>query len=447
MEIVIVGAGDIGFHLIKKLSAEKHNITVIDSDPKKVQYAHANLDAIVLDGSGTDKQVLEKANIHKADIVAALTNNDEINIITCQIAKKIGVPTTILRIRNHSYFSENYFLNKKELGADFIIQPELLTANAVVRLVRQANATDILEFEDGKIQLVGIRIDKHSPILYTALKDLSNRIGKPPFRILAINRKQKTIIPGGNDQIIEGDQVYIICERENIQNALSYFGKSSYNVNENIMIIGGGLVGEFIAKQLENDFNTKIIEGNKTKSDHLAESLKNTLVINGDGSDLDLITFEGLSDMDELIAVSGDDETNIITSLVALHLKVPRTITLVRKLEYFSLTHAIGLDSLISKQMITVNAIKQIIERSRFALFAEIPGVEAEIIEFIANRKSKIIKKSLKNTKFPPNAIVGAVFKNNHIIEIPTGDTHIQAGDKVIVFSLPTVINDVAKLF
>ncbi len=447
MEILIVGAGDIGFHLIKKLSIEKHNITVIDSNPQKVQFAHENLDAIVLEGSGTDKKVLEQANIKKADIVAAITNNDEINIIICQIAKKMGVPTTILRLRNHNYFSNDYFLSKKELGADFIIQPELLTANAIVKLVRQANTTDILEFENGKIQLVGIRIDKHSPILYTALKDLPMGIGVPIFRILAIIRKQKTIIPDGNDQIIEGDQVYIISERENIYNILSYFGKNSNNVNENIMIIGGGLVGEFVAKQLEDEVNTKIIENSELKSDYLAESLKNTLIINGDGSDLDLLTFEGLPDMDEVVAVSGDDETNIITSLAALHLKVPRTITLVSRLEYFSLTHAIGLDSLISKQMITINAIKQIIERSRFALFAEIPGVEAEIIEFIANGKSKIIRKSLKNTKFPANAIVGAVFKNNSKIEIPTGNTHIQNGDKVIVFSLPKVVNDVAKLF
>ncbi|MFC2132000.1 TrkA C-terminal domain-containing protein, partial [Bacteroidota bacterium] len=296
------------------------------------------------------------------------------------------------------------------------------------------------------IQLVGIRLDKKSSILRTPLKDLGEKFGNPPLRILAIKRKQFTIIPKGEDILVPGDQIYIICDRDYLPDALTFFGKTDVKI-ENIMIIGGGLVGEFVAKQLEDEISIKIIENNEKKSEQLAESLKEALVIKGDGSDLDLLTFEGLADMDELVAVSGDDETNIITSLVARHLDVPRTITLVRKLDYLSLTHAIGIDSIVSKQMITVNAIKQIISRRKQALFAELPGIEAEIIEYIANDKSKITKKQLKDINFPKNAIVGAVLKNNDIIEIPRGDTQIQAGDKVVIFSLPKALNEVERLF
>ncbi|MFH1050122.1 MAG: Trk system potassium transporter TrkA [bacterium] len=446
MEIVIIGAGDIGFHLCKRLTADKNNITIIESDAQKIAHANEYLDANVIEGSGCSKKILRKANIENADILAALTNNDEVNIIACQIAKKLNVPTTILRVRNPEYLNNNHYLSNKELGADYIIQPELQTANAIVQLIRQANATDIVEFENGKIQLSGIRLDSNAKILRTQLMDLGKKFGNPAFRILAIKRKQFTIIPKGEDVLVEGDQIYIICEKEYLPNALELFGKSNVK-NENIMIIGGGLVGEFVAKELEDDINIKIFESNERKSELLAENLKRTLVIKGDGSDLDLLTFEGLADMDEFIALSGDDETNIITTLVAHHLRVPRTITLVRKFEYLSMTHAIGIDSIVNKQMITVNAIKQIIGKKKHALFVELPGMDAEIVEFVANDKSKIIRKTLMKTDFPKDAIVGTVIRKDGSIEIPLGSTLIKPGDKVVVFSLPKALAEVEKLF
>jgi trk system potassium uptake protein len=446
MKILIIGAGDIGFHLCKRLSLDKHDITLIESDPLKVAQAHEQLDVHIVEGSGSSSKVLKKADIENAEILAALTNNDEVNVLACRIAKKLNIPTTILRVRNPEYLSDKYLLTKDELGADFIIQPELQTANAIVQLVRQANATDIVEFEDGKIQLVGIRLDSKSSILNTQLMDIGKKYGNPPLRILAIKRKQFTIIPKGEDILLNGDQIYIVCDKEYLPNALSFFGKSDVKI-DNIMIIGGGLIGEFVAKQLEDEISIKIIEENEKKSQFLAQALKETLVIKGDGSDLDLLTFEGLADMDEIITVSGDDETNIITSLVARHLKVQRTITLVKKFDYLPLTHAIGLDSIINKQMITVNAIKQIISRRKQAFFAELPGIDAEIIEFIANQKSKITKRPLAKVDVPKDAIFGAVLRDNGSFEIPKGDTQIGPGDKVVVFTLPKALPEVEKLF
>ncbi len=446
MEIIIIGAGDIGFHLCKRLSEDKNNITIIESDPQKFVYASEYLDANVIEGSGCSKKTLKKAKIENADILAALTNNDEVNIIACQTAKKLGVPTTILRVRNPEYLNNNHYLTSNELGADYIIQPELQTANAIVQLVRQANATDIVEFENGKIQLLGIKLDSQAKILRTQLMDFGKKFDNPPLRILAIKRKQFTIIPKGDDVLVEGDQIYIICEKSFLPNALEFFGKTNVKI-ENIMIIGGGLIGEFVAKQLEDEIDIKIFENNRKKSEFLAENLTRSLVIKGDGSDLDLLTFEGLADMDEFIALSGDDETNIITTLVARHLKVPRTITLVRKLDYLSMTHAIGVDSIINKPMITVNVIKQIIGRKKQELFVELPGIDAEIVEYVANEKSKIIRKTLMETNFPKDAIIGTVIRKNGTIEIPRGNTQINAEDKVVVFSLPKALPGVENLF
>jgi len=446
MNIVIVGAGDIGFHLCERLSFEKNDITLIDTDPQKVEHAKEHLDANIIEGSGASINILQTANVENAEIFAALTNNDEVNIIACQIAKKMGVPTTILRVRNPEYLSENNIFNKNDLGADFIIQPEQHTANAIVQLIRQANATDIIEIEEGKVTLIGVRLDKNCSVLNTPLVEIGNKFGNPPLRILAIKRKLFTIIPKGNDKLLNGDQIYLICDKEYLPEALKHLGKENTHI-ENIMIIGGGLVTQFIAQELEREISIKIIESNEKKANLLAEKLKNALVINGDGSDIDLLMFEGLTDMDEFIAASSDDEKNLITSLIARHLQIPRTITVVRKMEYVSLTHAIGLDAVVNKQMITVNVIKQIIRRRKLALFAEIPSIDAEIMEFIAHPNSKITKYPLYKIDFPNDAIVGAVIKPDNSLIIPRGNTQIEPDDKVIVFTLPKSLNAVEKLF
>jgi trk system potassium uptake protein TrkA len=213
----------------------------------------------------------------------------------------------------------------------------------------------------------------------------------------------------GDDVLVKGDQLYIVSSKEYMPEALKFYGKSESRV-DNIMIIGGGLVGRFIAKELEHEISIKIIEHNESKAIELADILRRSLVIHGDGSNLDLLTYEGLDEMDEFIAVTGDDEANIITSLVAKHVKIPRTITLLRKMEYLPLTPAIGIDSIVSKQQITVNAVQKFIRSRQIASYAEIPGMDAEIVEFIASAKSKIIDKPLMKVKFPQKAIVGSVF-------------------------------------
>ncbi len=446
MEIIIIGAGDIGFHLTKRLAAEKHNITVIEYDKNRVMYAHEHLDARIVEGMGTSFNTLKEADIKRAEVFAAMTNNDEVNLLACAIAKKAGVPMTIARIRNPEYTAADSILSPEELGVDYVIKPEKLTAKAIVRLIRQSSATDVLEFDEGKIRLFGIRLEENCPVLHRQLKDLARERGNPHLRILAIKRMQYTIIPKGDDLLLKGDQIYIVCEKDYLPEALRYFGKSDVKV-ENIMIIGGGLVGRYVAEELEKEINIKIIETDENKSTMLAGLLKNSLIIHGDGSDLDLLTFEGLQDMDEFVAVSGDDETNIITSLVAQHLKVPRTITLLRKPEYIPLTPAIGMDAVISKQQITVNSIQKLIRGKEIAYYAELPNLDAEIVEFIAKPGTKIVRKPLKDINFPKKAIVGSVLKNNERLEIPRGDTQIEPGDKVIIFSLPEEIRNVEKLF
>jgi len=445
MNILIVGAGEVGFHLAKRLSAEKHNVTVLEKNPEKAKYAEEHLDALVMVGSGSSLEDLKNANIEQADVFAGLSNSDEVNILSCRFAQKLNIPHKIARVRNPEYTRPDFILSDFEMGVDLLIHPERETADAIVRLIHQSSATGVVEFEGGEVQLLGIRLERNSPVLGKSLEELWQEYGNIAARIVAIKRKEHTLIPGGEEILVAGDQVFIICEKKLIPTIVHITGKEDVSI-QNIMILGGGLVGQFVAETLEDTINVKVIESRSDKSEKIANALKKTLVIHGDGTDVDLLATEGILDMDAFIAATGDDETNIICTLIARHLKVPRTIALVNRTEYLPITPTIGMDAVVSKKLITVNSIVHFIRKSTLESVASIPGLDAEIIEIIPQKGSKITKHPLKSLHVRPFAILGSVTRNNKVI-IPTGETQIETGDRVVVFTLPKAIADVEKLF
>ena len=445
MNILIIGGGDIGFQLAKKLSLDRHNITLIEQDPQRVKRAREQLDALVIEGNGTSYSVLKQAKLDRIEAVAAMTDREAANILACKIAKKAGVATTLARVRNPELAEPDFFLTSEEMGTDMIIHPEKETADAVVRLIRQSSATDVLEFADGKIQVIGVRLEQGSDLLHIPLSELVHHFGNPPMRVLAVKRLQQTIVPKGYTELMAGDQIFAACDPEYVQSFIEHTGQKDTKINS-IMILGGGLIGQFVASSLAKEINVKIIESDADKSQKIADLLTHTLVIHGDGTDIDLLATEGLLDMDAFIAVTGDDETNIIASLVARHLKIPRTIALVNKVEYIPITPQIGMDAVVSKKLLTVNAVQRFIQHQLAASIASLPGLDAQFIEFIAQEGSKITKKPLAELNFPKQAIIGAVMHDDKML-IAMGDTHVHAGDKVVVFTQPQVLEDVEKLF
>ena len=443
MRILIVGAGDIGFHLGKRLSQDKHDITIIESTPALVKRAQEQLDGYVLEADGASYLAMQQAGVADMDVVAAMTNQDEVNLMACRIAKKLGVTSTIARVRKQEYMSKDFIFKRKELGADIIILPEQETARAIVRLIRQANATDVVEFEDGKVQLIGVRLEATSELLAQPLSSLAPKLGD--VRIVAMTRKQTTHIPKGNDELEPGDQIFVVANPADEKEFIRMTGHEDTRL-ESVMILGGGLVGQFVAKELGKDFNIKIIESSAERSEEIADILPDTLIIHGDGTDYDLLAAEGIVDMDAFVSVTGDDETNIIATLLVKHMRVPRTIALVNKVDYLPITANIGMDAVVSKQLLTVNAVQRHIQHRQVAAIASLPGIDAEIIEFIAKPGSKITKKPLKDISFPEDAIVGAVVHGDDVV-IPKGDTRILQGGKAVVFSLPQALDAVAKLF
>ena len=445
MNILIVGAGDIGFQLGKRLSREKHNIVMIESDLQKVTRANEQLDAFVIAGNGASYRVLQQAHLDRIEIVAAMTDSDEANLMACRLAKKSGVRTTIARVRHPQFTNPDFILSSEELGTDLILHPEKETTDAVLRLIRKSSATCALEFEGGKIELLGLRLAQNSPLLHIPLKYLGQETDNLHLRIVAINRNYETVIPKGHDALAPGDQVFVVCDHDYSSEFIALTGRKENHL-KNVMILGGGLIGRFIAMSLEKEANVKIIERNVNRAQQLAEILPHTLIIRGDGTDVDLLDHEGLAEMDAFVAVTGNDEVNIITTLLAQHSNVSRAIALINKAEYLSVAPKIGLDAVVSKQSLTVHAVQRFIHQQQVASVAGLPGIDAQIIEYIASEGCQITSKELKDIHFPKDAIVGAVLRQDQLI-VPHGDTQIQPGDKVVVFALPHAVDELGRLF
>ncbi|APF18521.1 TrkA-N domain protein [Caldithrix abyssi DSM 13497] len=445
MNIIIVGAGDIGFSLAKRLAYEKHNISIIESEQERFKYVEQALDAQVLLGHGADFKLLHQAGVEHADLLIAVSDQDEVNIMAAMAAKEAGCKKTLARVSNPQYLSSKAYLNADKLGIDTLLHPESIVAKGAVRLLRQSAASDIIEFADGQLVLLGIHLDANCPILRLPLREISAQYSQFPFRITAIQRKDFTKIPGGDDILMPNDHIFVVLDRENIPQLLKMVGKHNISL-ERIMILGGGQIGYLIANELEDNHQVKIVESNVEKSYTLAERLDRSMVIHGDGRDINLLALEGIIDMDAFIAVTGDDETNIITCLMAKHLRVPRIISLINKPDYAPIIPTIGIDAFVSKQSLVVSGILKFIRQGEIVSIASIPGVEAEIIELIAQPGSKITKKPILKIAFPQNALLGGVIRGDQII-IPTGNTQIVAGDKVVVFALPGAVKKVEKLF
>ena len=445
MRILVIGAGAIGFQLSKQLSQDGHGITLIDIDHRRIKRVGEQLDILVKVGSGTSLKTLQEVDIDSIDLVAAMTTSDEVNLLACRLAKKLGVKSTIARIRNPEFASPDFVFSREELGIDQFIHPEKETADAIVRLIRQSSATDIIEFAEGKLVLLGVRLDEQCPLLNSPLSDVGRQFSHIPMRIVAIQRKQQTVVPSGDTQLYFDDRIFVISDPAYIPDVIKLTGHVEHRL-ENIMILGGSLTGQFVAQEIAPDSKVKLIESSTEKSWEVADRLKDVLIIQGDGTDYDLLAVEGITDMDAFIAITGSDEINIISTLIAKHFEVERTISLVNNVDYIPITPAIGMDSVLSKQLLTVNAVQRYVRHQRIASIASLPGLDVEAVEYIAREGSKITKKDLRNIRLPRDSIIGAVVHHDRVI-IPDGDTRIEPGDKTVVFTRHHTHEEVRKFF
>jgi len=445
MKVIIAGAGEAGTHLAGLLYKAKKDIIILDSDKERLEYLDSHFDFLTQKGSATSINDLKKIGIENVDLFIAITHNEETNITSGILAKKLGAKKVIVRIDNKEYLEKNNEHFFKELGIDSLIYPEILASEEVVNLINRTGASKTYSFAEGKLLLFAIKIDKEAPILYKTLHEITTETKGLDFRAVAITREHKTIIPKGFNAFHEGDLFYVICTEDGIGRLMELSGKKHYKVG-NIMIMGGSRIGLKTALKCEKKCNVKIIEKNRAKCEMLSEKLENTLVIHSDGRDSELLKEEGIQGTDVFIAVTGDSETNILACLLARKLGVNKTIAEIENMDYLPLAEEMGIESVINKKTIASGYIYSHIMSEQVSSVQCLLESDAEILEFSVAEGTKITKKPLKDLKFPKKAIIGGIIRNKDVF-IAKGDTKIQTGDKVVLFALPEAIEKVSKFF
>ncbi|MDA3953607.1 MAG: Trk system potassium transporter TrkA [Bacteroidales bacterium] len=444
MKIIVAGAGEVGTHLAKMLSSEFHDITVIDPDTESLKGIDSSLDLLTITGSATSFETLKEAKVKKADLFIAVTYSEETNITAAIIAKKLGAKKTVARVDNYEYIEPENISHFTHLGIDYLIYPERIAAHEVVNLLGQGEIFESVDFSGGKLSLYVLKLDEKALVLNQSLQDIA-KDKNIDFRAVAITRNGKTIIPRGSDQFQLNDLAYVVTNKAGIKNVMKYSGKKKIDI-KNVMILGGSRIGKRVAKSLENRFNIKLIEIDKIKSAKLADYLNNSLVINGDGRNIDLLIQEGLANMDTFIAVTGNSETNILSCLLAKKMGVKKTISEIENIDYIDLGESMGIDTIINKKLITASRIFKFTMSAKVETMKCLTGSDADVLEFVAKENSKITKEALRKIDFPKDAIVGGIIRGKKSF-IATGDTLIQAVDRVVVFALPSAVKKLDNLF
>jgi trk system potassium uptake protein TrkA len=447
MKIIVIGAGVVGYTIAKKFSGEGQDVVLIEQDKKRVKEVKESLDVRIISGSGSSPQVLMEAGIEQADMVIAVTDSDEVNMVACLIAEtQSSVPKKIARIRNTDYTDYTRIFEKDYLDLDLNINPEKIAAERILKIIEVPGAVDVVDFADGRLKLVGCRLTSESKAVGKKTKELKGLFPSEDIIIVAIYRGTETLIPIGSTTLKNGDLIFAVTLSEKAAMLPAIFGKGESKANK-IIIVGGGNIGYFLAKQIESvkGCQVKIIELDEARSTFLAENLDKSIVISGDGTDQSLLIEENISDTDTFICVTNDEEANILISLLAKRLGARRCLSLIDKPEYLSMVSTVGIDVAVSPRLASVSGILQFVRRGKILSVKTLMEERAEAIETVAMETSEIVGRPLRDVKFPTGVIIGAVIKGEEIV-LPTGDTIIENGDKVVIFALTRTIHDVEEM-
>jgi trk system potassium uptake protein TrkA len=445
MRIIIAGAGEVGSHLAKMLSNENHEIIIIDPEEARLKPIESTLDVLTYHGSATSTKILQDILQKKTDLFIAVTHSEDTNITSSILAKRFGAIKTIARIDNIDYLEHTTLEYFKALGIDSLIYPELIAAREVLGLMQETGTTEYMEFSGGKLSMFVQKLEENAPILNKSLEEISVTHKTDKYRAVAIKRNEKTIIPRGDEQFQVGDIVFVISTIEGIDEMMKTSGKESFEA-KSIMILGGSRIGKHVALYMQKKCEVKLIDSSAERCESLAGILDNTLIINGDCRNIDLLEQEGISKMDAFIAVTGNSETNILSCLLAKKMGVKKTIAEVENMEYIQLAENSGIDTIINKKISAASRIFRHTTSMNVTQVKYMAGTEAEVLEFNVPANAKITKGTLRGIDFPKDAIVGGGTRDG-VPFIATGDTIIKANDKVVVFTLPSAYDKLIKFF
>lgn len=450
MKVLICGAGQVGFGIAERLSREGNDVTLVDLRADLVQKVNDTLDARAYVGNGAHPDVLEKAGARDCDMIIAVTLHDEINMVAAQVAGTLfDVPTRIARIRSQSYLNKEWakLFSRSAMGIDVIISPEVEVGEMVLRRLSLPGAFDTVSFADGAITSIGLTCDADCPVLDTPLRQLSELFPDLPAVVVGIQRQGQLIIPHSDDQISEGDDVYVVTPTNQVARTLGIFGQAEVPTRR-VVIAGGGQIGLYVARELErrnSAIRVKVIEGSRARAVEIADYLQRTVVLHGNALSEEMLREAEIATADTIVALTNDDQVNILTSALAKQLGAQRSLCLVNSTGYSNLVRSFDIDSEINPRVITVSRILQHVRRGRIRAVHSVGNGGGELMEAEALETAPIIGKALKD--LPLDGVrIGAIFRGGKVI-IPDGETQVQVKDRAIIFSSAESVREVEQLF
>lgn len=451
MKVIVCGAGQVGYGIARYLSAEGNDVTVIDILPELVSKIGENLDVQGVLGHASHPDVLERAGARDADIIIAVTHADEVNMVACEVAHVLfEVPKKIARVRQQSYLQPAWadLFSRAHMSIDAIFSPEIEVARAIGRRLQIPGAFDAIPLSNGRITLIGVRCGADCPVINTPMGHLSALFPDLHISVVAILRENLRLVPSAEDQMLAGDEVYFVADSQHLGRAMAAFGHEESEARH-LIIVGGGNIGLYLATNLEEQhrgLQVKLIEIDRKRADHAAQALSHTVVIHGDALDVEVLTEANVKATETIIAVSNDDEVNILSSLLAKRFGCQRSITLINKMTYAPLLGTLGIDAVVSPRAITVSTILQHVRRGRVRSVHSLSDGFGEIIEVDAMETSTLVGLPLREAKLPAGVIVGALVRGNEVI-IPRGDTAVKPQDRMVLFAAADAVKKVEKMF
>ncbi|MEX2455331.1 MAG: Trk system potassium transporter TrkA [Rhodospirillaceae bacterium] len=451
MRVVVCGAGQVGYHIARQLSLENHDVAVVDSSEQNIRMVGDTLDVQAILGFASYPDVLERANAADADMLIAVTQSDEVNMIACQVAHSLfNVPTKLARVRNQSYLQPIWadLFSRDNLPIDVIISPELEVARAISRDLLVPGAFEAIPMADGRVRVIGVRCNEDCPVINTPLRQLTGVFPDLAIVVVGIVRDGKTIVPSADESMLAGDDVYFIADSEHVTRAMSIFGHEEPQARR-IIIAGGGNVGIFLAKLIRDEHpgvSARIIESDRENAERAARELPNATVIHGNALDPDILEEAGVAVTEAIVAVTNDDETNILGSLLAKRHGAQRAITLVNNTNYSPLVTTLGIDAVIGPRSITASTILQHVRRGRIRAVHSLGEHLGEVMEADILETSSLAGETIGDMDLPDDVMFGAIVRNDKVI-MPRRNTVVNKGDRVVIFVRPTAVREVERLF
>ncbi|MCJ7806097.1 MAG: Trk system potassium transporter TrkA [Clostridia bacterium] len=446
MHIIIVGGGGVGYELARNLSEKRQDVVVVEQDELKAKRFKESLDVMVIEDNGANAAVLEQANIKTANMLIAVTQSDEVNIIACMLAKKYNVPITVCRIRNSGYAEESSVLTPNQLGIDIVINPERVAAMEISKMLHFPEASEVEYFNRGKVMMLGVVVGPEAEITDVPLHKLplnANCI------IVGISDSEgKFIVPGGNDVIRPGNKIYLLGDTRTLKDISSLLHHEKMRVTQ-VTILGGGMIALYLAKLLEESkqhFSVKIIERNEARCEKLCRHLDKTLVLQGDATEIAMLKEEDTDKADAVIAATGDDPSNIVAALLARQFGVKKIICEVMKPQYVPVYSALGIDSVINPRLLAAAQIIRFTRREEVVALSILQDEKAEITEIILPETAKVVHKKISEANLPRGMLIGSLVRKGEVI-IPNGNTVLLPHDHLIVFAIPKVSAKLDRYF